>query len=341
MLNKKVKDTEFLFLTAMLRARETKMLDRDKTDRLLDAPYFDDAAKLLIECGYPDMSGMDSEQLNAAISRHRSEIFDEISKHLQAKKITDIFRVKYDYHNIKVLVKSMCANTDGSRLLSDSGRVGPKALTEAFITGARGGLPPAMARAISEAVGILSRTQNPQLADIETDKFCYGELLEIAAEIGDDFVSGYVRLLIDSANLKTAVRTLRMKKDLEFLKQAVIQGGDVEAEKLSALSPAGEELPGIFGRGLLAGAAHLGMSAVDGTQSGAAPGRMTRFERECDNAATVYLSRAKRVSFGIAPVFAYLAAFETEITSVRMILTGKLSGIAPEVIRERLRESYV
>jgi V/A-type H+-transporting ATPase subunit C len=339
--NKTIKDTEFLFLSAMLRAREPKMLDGDKTERLLDAPGFDDAAKLLVECGYPDMSGMDAGQLNAAISKHRSDVFDEISRHLQAKRITDIFRVKYDYHNIKVLVKSMCSNTDGSRLLSDSGRIGPKVLTEAFITGVRGGLPPAMTRAISEAVGILSRTQNPQLADIETDKFCYGELLEIAAEIGDDFVSGYVRLLIDSANLKTAVRTLRMKKDSEFLKRAVIQGGDVTAERLSELSPSGEDLPEIYGKGLLAGAALLGLSAIGGTPAGAAVGQMTLFERECDNAATVHLSRAKRVSFGIAPVFAYMAALETEITSVRMILTGKLSGITPEVIRERLRESYV
>ncbi len=37
---------------------------------------------------------------------------------------------------------------------------------------------------------------------------------------------------------------------------------------------------------------------------------------------------------------AYLAAIENEITSARMILTGKLSGINPELIRERLRETY-
>ena len=37
---------------------------------------------------------------------------------------------------------------------------------------------------------------------------------------------------------------------------------------------------------------------------------------------------------------AYLAAVEGEITAVRMILTGKLSGIEPETIRERLRDLY-
>ena len=34
------------------------------------------------------------------------------------------------------------------------------------------------------------------------------------------------------------------------------------------------------------------------------------------------------------------AAVEGEITAIRMILTGRLAGIAPQVIRERLRDMY-
>ena len=37
---------------------------------------------------------------------------------------------------------------------------------------------------------------------------------------------------------------------------------------------------------------------------------------------------------------AFIAAQETEITAVRMILTGRLAGIAPETIQERLRDLY-
>lgn len=318
----------------MLRARESKMPSTDRKARMLDAPDFDEAAKLLVDCDYPDMSQMNADQVNATLSGHRTSIFTEISNHTQARYLTDIFKLKYDYHNIKVLVKAMGANTDGGQLLSDSGRVAPNVLTEAFITDERRSLPPAISRAISEAVGILSRTQNPQLADIKIDMIYYSELLDIAGEIKDDFVSGYVRLLIDSANLRTAVRTLRMKRDLDFLKIAAIEGGNVQKERLMKLSATGEELTDIFDSGLLSDAASHGLSAIGGRQ-------MTRFELECDNAVTAYISNSKLISFGIPPVFAYLAALETDITSIRMILTGKLSGIAPDVIRERLRHSYV
>ncbi len=318
----------------MLRARESKMPSADRKNRMLDASDFDEAAKLLMDCGYPDMSQMNAAQLNAVLSGHRAAILTEISNHDQAKKMTDIFRLKFDYHNIKVLVKAMGANSDGSQLLSESGRVAANVLTEAFNTGDRGALPKSMTHAISESLGILSRTKNPQLADIKIDKIYYSELLGIAEELGDDFISGYVRLLIDSANLRTAVRTLRMNRDMDFLKLAVIDGGNVKTERLTKLSPTGEELTDIFSSGLLAEAASLGIAAVVG-------GQMTRFELECDNAITVYMSKSKLVSFGIPPVFAYLAALETEVTAIRMILTGKLSGITPEVIRERLRNSYV
>ena len=42
----------------------------------------------------------------------------------------------------------------------------------------------------------------------------------------------------------------------------------------------------------------------------------------------------------LAAVAAYLAAIEGEIQAVRMILTGRLAGVKPEAIRERLRDLY-
>jgi len=51
--------------------------------------------------------------------------------------------------------------------------------------------------------------------------------------------------------------------------------------------------------------------------------------------------RAQFVAFGEAPVIAYLAAKEAEILAIRIILTGRLADLAPDIIRERLREAYV
>lgn len=46
-------------------------------------------------------------------------------------EVVDIFRLKYDYHNIKTLVKAAGANVSGDRLLSGNGRVAPEKLKAA------------------------------------------------------------------------------------------------------------------------------------------------------------------------------------------------------------------
>ena len=59
------------------------------------------------------------------------------------------------------------------------------------------------------------------------------------------------------------------------------------------------------------------------------------------NAVNDYLKTARLVPFGDAPVVAYLAAKENEFTAIRILLTGKLAGLEPDTIRERLRDAYV
>ena len=327
-----MKDTDFLFLTSMLRAREPAMLREGKIDRMLDAPAFDDAAKLLVECGYPDMSGMKMTQLESLLQKHRSDVFYELSGFEYAIDVLDLFRLKYDYHNVKVLVKSSGANVDASYLLSGSGRVDAKVLAEAFVSGQRSDLPPALASAMESATGILSRTGNPQLSDIEIDKAYFGELLSIAEKLDDDFITGYVRLMIDSANLRITVRAARIKRDEGFLSATLIPGGNISAAQIE--SSYSDNTLAAFTVDALAQAVRLGGEAIEG-------GAQTLFELACDNAVLVYVTNTMFISFGPAPVIAYLAKLEWEITAVRMILAGKLTGISPSVIRERLRECHV
>ena len=52
------------------------------------------------------------------------------------------------------------------------------------------------------------------------------------------------------------------------------------------------------------------------------------------------LKAAKYVTFGPEPIFAYIAAKETEIKIIRIIMVGKLNNVDTAVIRERVREVY-
>lgn len=333
MSNKKCVRENYLYLSAMLRAREAKMLTREKAERMIDTASFDEAAKMLADCGYEDYSGMSAKQVDNALAERRAEIFAELARMSPNPETVEVFRMKYDYHNAKTLIKAEAASLEREDLLSSSGRVPVQTLIKSFTEEKFTGIPPVLADAIVQAKSVLARTANPQLADFALDKAYFAELLKAARELDSSFLTGYARILIDSANLRSAVRTMRMGKDMDFLKLALVPGGGIDVGRITASSSSGEALAALYTNTLLADAAALGAEAVKG-------GRMTDFELACDNAVTAYLTKARLVAFGEAPVIAYLAAVEGEITAVRMILTGFLAGIAPDTIRERLREFY-
>ena len=331
---KKLKDTEYLFLTAVLRAREPRMLTREKMERMLDTAAFDDAAKLLEDSGFEDMSKMTARQIEDALGRRRAELFEDLIKLSPEPRVIDIFRLKYDYHNIKTLIKAEGAGVDGSPLLSDSGRFEPKLLAEAFPEEKYDFLPDCLAEAAREAKAVLARTGNPQLADFILDRAQYAEMLSLTAEVGSDFLTAYARISVDSANLRCVVRAARMKNGAGLLRSALIPGGNIGLDKLREAHPTEPEgLAAIFATTFLEYAAEAGAEAASG-------GSLTKFELECDNAMNSFLGTAKLVSFGEAPIAAHIAAQETELMSVRMILTGRLAGVDAGIIRERLREAY-
>ena len=60
----------------MLAARETKMLSAERMERMIDAPTNDEAAKILEECGYGDLSGLSAKEAGAALEAHIAALFD-------------------------------------------------------------------------------------------------------------------------------------------------------------------------------------------------------------------------------------------------------------------------
>lgn len=325
--------TDYLYLSAYLRAKEATLLRRERLERMAAAPTADEAAKVLAECGYPELEGASDAALEAAFAERRAQILDDMEKLCPEKALVDAARLRFDYHNAKVLVKGEGSGVSGDGLLSGCGRISAEKLKEAFDQDDWRAVPGALSSAIREARSTLARTSNPQVTDMELDKAYYKELLSLTETLSSDFYTRYVRLCIDTSNLRSAVRCLRGHMDEGILSAAVIEGGNIPAGSM-VRRVYGDGITAVFTGQTLAEAAALGEQAVSG-----AP--LTRFERACENALTRFLGEAKYVSFGSEAVVAYLAMLEGEIVAARMILMGKRGGVTNETLRERLRESYV
>ncbi|MEA4932961.1 MAG: V-type ATPase subunit [Lawsonibacter sp.] len=322
-------DTDYLSVSARIRAMENRLLTRERMDRMIEARDSLEAMKVLSDCGYPD-----GTTLELVLAQARADIFRDMETASPDPRLVEIFQLKYDYHNAKVLLKAQAVGAEPERLLLPGGRYNPTELLENWRREDLRGCSEPFRKAMAQAWAALSECSDPQQADLILDRVCYGEMAQLAQELDSAFLQGFVRLSVDVANLRTAVRVHRMGKEGDFLRQVLLPGGNVSEQSIAA--GRGDSLGEVFRSGPLAQASELGAKLV-GPQCGA----LTDFERACDDALTGYLAAARRIPFGEQTVIGYLYAKEAELTAIRTIFAGRAAGLDGDTIRRRLRETYV
>ncbi|MDF2653829.1 MAG: ntpC [Bacillota bacterium] len=330
----KIDETEYLFLTARVRSLENNMVNRERMEMMLESEKTEDVVRILQECGYGEFSAGSMESLEQSLASERQKTFHEIGFFMPNPQILDVFRIKDDYHNAKVLLKSMLQGIDGTGLLSDCGRVPLAVILRGIQQNELSDLPSKLQEAVTEAREVLSATKDPQMSDTILDRYYYEDLFLTAKKAKSDYLFGYVRISIDAANLRSVIRTIRMGKGPEFLRTKLFDGGNIHGSRIVETVVSGASLEEFYMTSPLREAAVAGALALQG-------GALTRFEKLCDDAVSHYLSNARFVPFGEQPVISYLAAKETEYTAVRIIMAGITAGLNRETIRERLREIYV
>ena len=332
---KKIKETDYLAISARIRGMETRLLTAERMERLLNARTDEEAEKLLREWGYPELNAADPAAMDAALCRVRAELLTDLETGAPNPRYLDSFRLQYDYHNVKAILKAKAVNADPADMLVDMGRVSPADLSAAMEQNRLDHLPGLLADAVAEAGEALDITRDPQRSDIILDRWMYRDMVKEAEATGSDFLAGYVQTRIDAANLRVLVRALRMGKRTDFLKDVLLDGGSIGSDRLLAAAENGESgLTELYARTGFETAAQAGAEALQG-------GTLTAFEKACDDAVGRYLAGAQMVPFGEAPLLAYLAARETECTNLRILLLGRAAGLPAEVIRSRLRASTV
>ncbi len=327
-------DKDYLYASGRIRALEGKLLNRERARRMIESRTAEEAFRVLADCGYETPPLHTPEELDRLLVQEQRRFFDMISDMIPDQKVIDVFRVRYDIHNVKVLLKSSASGGEIPDILLEVGRISPSRLIPLVREMTLKELPPLLARAITEARDVLARTGDPQLMEITLDKAGLREMLKLAQETGDPFLIGYVRLMIDAANLRALVRLKRMGKGMSLLNQSLAEGGNISPKQLVSDS-SDSALETVFAPSLLKEAASAGAAALRHGTS------LTEMDRRCDNALLAYLRSAKAMAFGLPLVAAYLAAKEMEVTALRMILSGRLAHVPPEIIRERTRDYYV
>lgn len=340
---------DYMFLASMINNRLSNMITFERFEQAIATEDPDMAARLIAEAGWPNMAGMSVDEINRVLSERQDRIYKEIEQVCPETEVVELMRLKYDYHNIKALVKSEGAGVPAKEMLSATGRIAVKRLRDDFLNNDYRDLPSKMAETIREGRDLMARTQNPRAVDLYIDRMYFKEMFELAEalepnvephtpmmdpEPGDPYAIQFVKLLIDGTNLRTCVRVVRMGKNQEFLRGVLIEDGNIPPDQLAAAAFSGDALSQLFISQPLYQAAVSGQEAIKG-------GSITEFERECKEAEIRYLGNQRMMYFDGHAVIWYLTMVELNILDVRMILSGLKAGVSPDQLKERLRQTYV
>lgn len=305
--------SDYIFPCVVIRSKEVDLLSREELLRLLDLKSVQDIMNVLADHGYGDGKELENPRdFEKVLSDNMKETYDTVYSTIPDEKELSFFKYPNDYHNLKVLLKAEFLKTDASHLLIDSGTIPADKLQDMLRRRDFSLMTVEMRQAVDEAIELFAKSRDPQEIDLRLDKACYKDMLTDAEESGNQFLQEYVKKLIDSLNIDAFARLKEVGKPRAFFKRVFLDGGNLDENAVEQRAAA------IVNEVTLSGV-----------------------EKYLDAQRMEFVKDALYVPFGIEPVVGYLEAKEAEVMNLRMILTGKISGMDDTLIRERLRETYV
>ncbi len=235
-----------------------------------------------------------------------------------------------------VILKAEFLGTDPEPFFMGSGSIDTKDLVNMVRERDFVGMSTEMKDAIEEVLDVFGRTKDPQQVDIILDKACYKDMIRLAEKSENTYLKGYVKLLIDTINLRIFVRMRRMNKSWDFFSKVFIEGGNI-TEKFF-IAGYDEQLETFAEKLVSYGLSDVLAESIPMLKES---GSFTMLEKLCDNRLMEYVKDSRYKSFGIEAIVGYILAKENEIKAARIIMAGNLAGLPSDRIRERLRVSYV
>ena len=333
----KHKRNDYQYPCAVIRGNELTLLGTADLHKVVEAGTMQAAMQILHEFGYGDGKELvNPRDFEGTLAAEQERVVALVQSVVPEKEELEFLQYPADYHNAKVILKAEALGTDPAPYFMKGGRLEGEKLADMVKERNFLFTPEYLRDAILETFETYAKHKDPQEIDILLDQACYREMLKDAEADGSDFVIGYVKLLIDVLNVQTFVRVKQVGKPVEFLEKVFLDGGNVDYGTLKELYGEGYQQIGekldIYGFGEV--------MSRGGTES-ADNGSFALMEKLCDNLRIKYVQGAKYITAGIEPIAAFYVAKEIELKNLRMVLTGKLVGIAEETLKERLRETYV
>lgn len=333
-----MKDIQFSSANVRIRTYENQLLSHTILERLLSVENPRDLYPILQETPYGDFieestSYHDFEKVLLAEEKRTFELAYELTP---LKEVVDIFTLKYDYQNLKVLVKTWYTKEDLSEILVPFGSIPLTRLKELVQMRTHKEIPPVMIACLEEVFSYIEEYEEVQGIDIIFDNYYWKHFLELTQKNEMPLFVELGQRLIDVFNISTILRSYVMGRKKGFMSAVVAEGGTLSTEALlTAIHHSLDEFMELLAKTPYHHLVSVSIQELEERKT------LNQFDLMKDNFLMARFKEQKIIPFGPNALLGYLYAKEIEVKNLRIIFIGKINKIPVEKLRSRVRESYV
>lgn len=322
---------QYTYAVARVRAKELSLLSEQDINRLMSCESYEDCLNVLKDKGWGDDTDIsDEKDYQLILKKEENKTWNLVSELVKDESLFNVFKYPVDYHNLKAAIKGYITESISDGLFAFGGTISPEVIISCVKNNDFKALPLKMQEVARTAFDKLLHTGDGQLCDIIIDKALLDTIKNQGENSTSNLIKEYSELYVASTNIKVAIRSQMMKKNIQFLKMAMAKCNTLDIEKLALAAS----------KSIDAICEYLEFTKYSDSVTFLRES-IQKFEFWRDNKIIELIKQEKYNSFSIGPIAAYILARANELKVVRIILSGKLHHIDDNLIKERLRMMYV
>ncbi len=302
---KGTEDTRYAFVNGIIRAREARLLTRSHFDRLMaaDLSSFNTILSDTPYVGHQDFS--------EALEAEEKAVRKFFKRYCLTEEVGYLVDWPEEMHNLKVKLKG-----GGDELLYAQDTDTVESWPE-----------------VSDEVARFAIDKDPFVLSTNLDKILCGHLFQTAAFA--PFFKGYFTLYFESENIRSFFRARQFEKRREIISQVYIPLGNLQLRFfIDNIDVAQEHLGRNFFNTSYADIVDKGGFYFEEYES------FLRLERLIEEHKLGFLLQARRMTFGVEPLYTYYHFKMHEIKKLRQVYWGKVNEVAMNDLKESIPDVW-
>jgi len=313
---------------------ERNLISDAMYDRLIGASSLQDAVRILQETRYqPHIAQMDHyDHFESMLTQELSRQADEIKALVDDRELIDLLFLKYDYHNLKIMVKNELGGEQYDHLFYAFGSQFVPEVKQWINEPMKNAKSTRFQQSVEAARAVYAQTHDAQALDLVVDHAYFVHMAELAKALKRPYFIDYAANVADFTNMLSFLRVRHQNQPKDVFAQTYAEGGKIDSDILMSNYRSDDD---VIRRALKSSAASKELyGAFDAFVTDR---NIAAFEKAKDQYVYQLAVDGSKQMDGPEVLFSYMLRVETEVQNLRIILTGKRSEIAPERIRERIR----